>query len=217
MSLLHEPRFSSWLRGHVLCRLEGVSDRFAVTFDDGPSPSETPRILEVLARHGAHATFFMLKQPLLRHPALVCEVRAAGHELAAHGDGHLPLPLLLPPHVEYEIRAAADAIESVTGERPRHYRPPFGLMFPVQARAARALGLEPVLGDVYPEDPQRPGVERLMARMTPRLRGGSILILHDGTAWGNPDRSQTVEALDRILGWADERGMRAVSVRQLVA
>jgi len=217
VTLLHEPRFSGWVRGHLLCRLEGVSDRFALTFDDGPSARETPRVLEVLERHRAKATFFMLRQPVLRHPDLVREIRARGHELAAHGAWHLPLFLLPPPQLAREIRGAADAIESVTGERPRFYRPPFGMMLPSQAAFARGFGLEPVLGDVYPEDPERPGVDELMRRMVPRLRGGSILILHDGSAWGDPDRSQTVAALDRVLAWARERGLAAVGVRELVA
>lgn len=217
MSLVHDARFSSWVRGHLLCRREGIADRFALTFDDGPNARETPRLLEILARHGARATFFMLRRPIDRHPSLVREVRAAGHELAAHGDWHVPLFLLPPPQLAREFRAAGDALERVTGERPVHYRPPFGFMLPSQANFARRFGLEPVLGDVYPEDPQRPGVDRLMHRMLPRVRGGSIVILHDGSAWGDADRSQTLEAVDRLMDWAAARGLRAVPVRELVA
>ena len=216
MSLLHQPQVSGWLRGHLLCRIDGITDRFAVTFDDGPDPQATGRIRDVLARYGARATFFMLRGPIRREPALVRELHAAGHELAAHGDWHLP-PLLLPPLLlGWEIRAAADAIESVTGTRPRHYRPPFGLMLPAQARSARGLGLAPVLGDVYPEDADNPGVERIVERVLPRLRGGSILILHDGSAGRERDRSQTVAALDRILGTATVRGLTGVTVAELL-
>jgi peptidoglycan-N-acetylglucosamine deacetylase len=215
VSLLHEPRVASWLRGHLVCRYEGIADRFAVTFDDGPHPLHTPRILDVLDRHLARATFFMLRRPVLRNTGLVRRIHASGHELAAHGDRHFPLFALPPRALAREIRAAADAIEPITGRRPRHFRPPFGLMFPSQARFARALGFEPVLGDVYPEDARNPGVDRLLRRMEPRLRGGSILILHDGSAGFDCDRSQTVEALDRILTWAGERGWRGVSVGEL--
>ena len=216
MSLLHRSQVSSWLRGHLLCRIEGIEDRFAVTFDDGPDPRSTGAIRDVLARHGARATFFMLRDPIRRAPALVRELFDAGHELAAHGERHLPLPLLPPGVLRREIRAAADAIESVTGTRPRHYRPPFGLMLPAQARFARKLGLVPVLGDVYPEDAQNPGVERVVERVLARLRGGSILILHDGSAWGDRDRSQTVAALDRILVAAAARGLAGVTVAELL-
>ncbi len=217
MSLLHRPRVSGWLRGHILCRLEEPLDRFALTFDDGPDPRFTPQIRDVLARHGAHATFFMLAGPLLRQPTLVQELRSAGHELAAHGAWHAPLLVLPPAMLAHEIRAAADAIASVTGERPRHYRPPFGLILPAQARFARGLGLVPVLGDVYPEDAQNPGTDAIVQRVCARLTAGSILILHDGSAWVRRDRSQTVAALDRILGWAAARGLRAVSVAELLS
>jgi len=216
VSLLHDRTVSGWLRGHLLCRIEGIADRFALTFDDGPDPRWTPRVRDVLARHGARATFFMLKRPLARENGLARELAAAGHELAAHGDWHVPLPFLPPPQLAREIRAAADAIGELTGRAARHYRPPFGIMFPSQAAFARRLGLEPVLGDVYPEDARNPGVERLLRRVEPRLRGGSILILHDGSAWSNGDRAQTIEAVDRILGWAGARGLRAVTVAELL-
>ena len=216
MSLLHRPRVSGWLRGHLLCRIDGIEDRFAVTFDDGPDPRSTGRVRDVLARHGAHATFFMLRGAIGREGALVRELAGQGHELAAHGEHHLPLPFLPPPVLTREIRAAADAIEAITGIRPRHYRPPFGLMLPAQARFARRLGLVPVLGDVYPEDATNPGVETVVDRVLTRLRGGSILILHDGSAWFDRDRSQTVTALDRILAATAARGLTGVTVADLL-
>ena len=70
MSLLHVPHVSSWIRGHLLCRVDEVTDRLALTFDDGPSERNTPRILEVLARHGARATFFTLAHNVRRLPRL---------------------------------------------------------------------------------------------------------------------------------------------------
>jgi len=80
----------------------------------------------------------------------------------------------------------------------------------------RGLGLEPVLGDVYPEDPQRPGVERIVGRVTARLGAGSILILHDGSPFGDPDRRQTIAALDPILDHAAAAGLAAVTVGELL-
>ena len=217
MSLLHHPEVSSWLREHLLCRVEGVAGLFAITFDDGPDPRFTPRILDVLARHGAHGTFFMLRGALRRQASLVRELRAAGHEPAAHGAWHLPPPLLPAGLLAYEMSAAADALEHVTGERPRHWRPPFGMMGPVHARIAHRENLVPVLGDVYPDDAVNPGVARIVSRVQARLRAGSILILHDGSAWVGRDRSQTIEAVDTLLAWAAARGLRAVSVRELLS
>jgi chitooligosaccharide deacetylase len=81
----------------------------------------------------------------------------------------------------------------------------------------RAWGYAPVFGDVFPRDPERPGTERIVEWTLACLRPGSILILHDGSGYGDSDRSQTVEALDRILEQTAGRGLRAVSVGELVA
>lgn len=218
MSVLHTRRFSSWARGHLLCRVEGAGDRFAVTFDDGPSPTATRSILDVLERHGARATFFMLGGHVRRRPELARRVVEGGHEAAVHGDLHVPVPLLLAGAIRAQVRRCAASIEEATGVRPRFYRAPFGFMTPGQAALIRGLGFEPVLGDVYPEDPHRPGAGRIAERVLDRLRGGSILILHDGSPVGDggADRSQTVEALGLVLEGASRQGLRGVSVGDLV-
>jgi len=216
VTLLHQPDVSGWLRGHLLCRVEDTPGRFALTFDDGPDPVFTPRVLDVLARHGARATFFMLRPSVRRHATLARRVLEAGHEIGNHGDLHVPLLLAPPPLLAHEVDAGGRAIQQATGARARFYRPPFGLMFPAQARWVRARGYEPVLGDVYPEDPQRPGIETITRRVVSRLTAGSIVILHDGCAWIRMDRSQTVAALERILTWSDAHGLTGVSVAGLL-
>jgi len=216
MTLLHTTAFSSWARGHLVCRVEGVPDRFSLTFDDGPSRETTPRILDLLARRGARATFFTLAPNVRRAPALIGRMIREGHEVAAHGDRHWPLPLLLPGGIRREIERSVSAVVEAGGGTPRFYRPPFGFMMPGQAAFVRGLGLESVLGDVYPEDPQRPGVERIVGRVTARLGAGSILILHDGSPIGDPDRRQTIAALDPIMDHAAAAGLAAVTVGELL-
>ncbi|HEY6571870.1 MAG TPA: polysaccharide deacetylase family protein [Candidatus Eisenbacteria bacterium] len=215
MSLLHSPQYSGWARGHLLCRVEDMPGRFAATFDDGPNPAATGSILDVLARFDAHATFFMLGAHVRRHGDLARRIVAEGHEAAVHGDSHWPVPMLLPGTIRKQVLRCAASIEEATGVRPRFYRPPFGFMSPGQARFVRDLGFEPVLGDVYPEDPQNPGVDRIVSRVLPRLRDGSILILHDGSPAGNPRRGQTVDALAIILTEAARRGLRATTVAEI--
>lgn len=216
MSLLHTRRFSSWARGHLLCRVENVPDRFALTFDDGPGRHSTPAILDVLARRGARATFFVLAQSVQRHPEIVRRIVAEHHEVGAHGDRHWPLPILPPPLIRRELERCSDAVFEAAGVRPLHYRPPFGLMMPGQSWYVRRLGFVPVLGDVYPDDAHNPGVGRIVERVLPRLTGGSILILHDGSALRGISRSQTVAALEPILDDAERSGLRAVSVAELL-
>lgn len=217
MSLLHTRRFSSWARGHLVCRVDGVEDRFALTFDDGPHPDATPRILDLLAAHRATATFFVLAGNVRRHPALVRRAYAEDHEIALHGDRHWPLPLLPPPAIRGEVRRCAAAVAEAAGVKAAHYRPPFGLMMPGQSWYVRRLGYTSVLGDVYPEDPHVGAVEEIVRRVLARLTGGSILILHDGSPLPRADRSRTVAALAVLLEAAAARGLRAVTVRDLLA
>lgn len=216
MTLLHSRQVSGWARGHLLCNVEGVTDRFALTFDDGPHSRATGAVLDVLARHSARATFFMLGGNIRRFGDLVRRVASEGHEPAVHGNTHWPLPLLLPGGIRAQVSRCAEEIEHATGTRPLYYRPPFGFMSPGQARFVRSLGYEPVLGDVYPEDAHRPGAARIVRRVLPRLRAGSILILHDGSPMEHADRSQTVEALEIILSEAARRGWRGTTVSDLL-
>jgi len=216
MTLLHNAKFAGWARGHLLCRVEDVPGRFALTFDDGPSPVTTPQVLETLERHGARATFFTLAPNARRAPGLLRRMAAEGHEIAAHGDGHWPLPLLPPWGIAREVRASIASIVAATGAPPRFYRPAFGFMMPGQSAFVRRMGVESVLGDVYPEDPHRPGVDAIVRRVTTRLSAGSIVILHDGSPLGELDRSQTVRALDPILEHAARAGLRSVTVSELL-
>ncbi len=216
MSLLHARPISSWVRGHLLCRVESASGRFALTFDDGPSPRWTPRVLDVLARHGARATFFLLAGGIRRSPGVVRRLQEEGHEPALHGSHHLPLLMLPPWEIRAEIDRCVNALAAVDDRRARFYRPPFGFMLPSQARFVRALGYEPVLGDVFPEDTHLPGADRIVARVMRRLEAGSVLILHDGSPRGDADRSQTVAALDAILARTHADGLRAVTVGELL-
>ncbi len=216
MSLLHAPAVSGWVRGHLLCRVDSATGRYALTFDDGPSATWTPRVLDVLARHGAHATFFMLAPRIRSNPGVVRRLLAEGHEAGLHGSHHLPLLVLPPREIRAEIRRCLEALVEVDERQPRFYRPPFGLMLPSQARFVRTLGYEPVLGDVFPEDPQRPGAGRIVERVMRRLEAGSVLILHDGSPNGEADRSQTVEALETILARTHGDGLRAVALGELL-
>lgn len=216
MSLLHTRRFSSWARGHLVCRVDGVDDRFALTFDDGPSVRTTPHILDLLATFGATATFFVLAGNVRRHPEVVRRALAEGHEIALHGDRHWPLAILPPQAIRGEVERCARAVAEAAGVTAIHYRPPFGFMMPGQSWFVRRLGYTSVLGDVYPEDVHAPGVHLIVRRVRARLRAGSILILHDGSPFPHADRRQTVTALEPILADASRLGLRAVTVRELL-
>lgn len=217
MSILDSARVQRWLARFQLCRVEGVAARFALSFDDGPSPRNTPALLDTLARLHARATFFVLAARARRHADLVRRAHEEGHEIGIHGREHLPPLLLPPPLFAQQFHATAAAVEAACGVRPRRYRAPFGWLTPVQARQARTWGFEPVLGDVYPDDPHVKIGSVIAERTLAKLAPGSIVILHDSSVLGDASRSPTIEAVERVVVAARARGLAAVSVGELVA
>src|SRR5262249_45102434 len=162
---------------------------FALTFDDGPSPRNTPALLDALERHRARATFFVMASRARRHAELVRRAAAGGPAIrgprpppaAPRGPPPPPLPRAPPP------------------APPRHSRAPCGLLFPAQARWARGLGLTAVLGSIYPRDHAARSPAEITERVLPRLAPGAIVILHDSAVLKDPDRSATVAAVEAIL------------------
>lgn len=216
MNLVHAGWLPRWLGPDVACRAEGVTGRFALTFDDGPSPTNTPRLLDVLARHGARATFFVLEGHARRHPAIVRRAHEAGHEIGVHARDHLPPALMPRALLRRQLEATAAAIHEACGRRPGAYRAPFGMLRRSQARWVKALGFTPVLGDVYPEDPHESDPARIADATLRRLRAGSIVILHDASVLGDGSRAPTIEAVDLILAAAARMGLRSVPARELL-
>ena len=217
MSLLDWPPAFRWASRHLLCRVEGVADRIALSFDDGPSPTHTPLLIEVLRRHAVRATFFLLGVHASRHAGIARRLAEAGHEIGLHGHRHLPLALIPRRLRMRDLDAGRRAIRDATGVTPRYFRPPYGLLMPGQAADLRAAGLEPVLGEVYPGDHARPGAARIAARALARLRPGSILILHDASAVGDFDRRPTIAAVEVIVPALRARGLEPVPVGELAA
>ena len=216
MNLIHTPWPARWLGPDVTCRAEGEGGRFALTFDDGPSPTNTPRLLDVLARHGARATFFVLAAHARRHAAIVRRAHEAGHEIGIHARDHLPPALMPRALLRRQLEETAAVIADACGERPRCYRAPFGLLRRSQARWVRELGYAPVLGDVYPEDPHVREPALIAGETLRRLRAGSIVILHDSSVFRDAPRGPTIEAVELILGASARLGLRAVRVCELL-
>ena len=185
----------------------------ALTFDDGPDPIWTPRVLEVLERHGAQATFFMLGQRAAAHPELVAAVDSAGHCVANHGWSHRAVTRLSARERRREIRATH---ESLGPRAARMFRPPWGRM---NVRARRDLSLlqfQPVLWNVDVGDWGSDDSAAMMAALRERIRPGCIVLLHD-SIWDAgsrfTDRTPMLEALDKAL--ARESEMRFVTLPEL--
>jgi peptidoglycan/xylan/chitin deacetylase (PgdA/CDA1 family) len=188
-----------------------VERAVALTFDDGPSPEYTPRVLAVLRRLRVPATFFIVGYLAAEYPALVLAERHAGMSIGNHSYNHPEIPPfdeLPPPLVRDEIALANEALVRA-GVRPRLFRPPGGSTSPAIVHAARDLGERIVLWSVDPTD-WRPGIapKQIIQRVLAAVHPGSIVILHDGGG----DRSATVAALPGIVKGIRRKHLRLVAI-----
>ena len=184
----------------------------ALTFDDGPDPRWTPRILDLLRAHHAHATFFVIGAKVDQYPDLVRRIVADGNEVGVHTFSHAELAAVPPWRQRMELSLTRNAIAAATGRDVQLVRPPYSstpdAVTPgdlAAMRTAGGTGLLVVLADRDTEDWRRPGVDAIVRAAAPG-NGGAVVMLHDGGG----DRSQTVAAVDRILSGAG--GVRFVTV-----
>ena len=169
-----------------------------LTFDDGPDPEWTPRVLDVLARADVLATFFVIGRLAQQSAGLLREVRAAGHVVGNHGFSHRHPWTLTRARARSEVRSALDTITQVLGERPQWFRPPHGRLGAYLVEAAREEGQRVALWSVSAVDwgPLATS-DRIGARLA-ELRAGDIVLMHDGPLRHNrPD--QTLQVLPALL------------------
>jgi peptidoglycan/xylan/chitin deacetylase (PgdA/CDA1 family) len=201
---------NSWVFGRPLSRLPGQDAVVSLTFDDGPNPRATPRILDVLAREGVAATFFVLGRHAERWPELVRRMADEGHQLGNHGYWHRKLHRRTPGYVREDLVRGTDAIVLASGgHRPRHFRAPHGFRSPWVTPIARGLGQRTIGWSLGVWDSARPGAAEIARRAIEGVRSGSILLLHDGDGYdAEGDRMQTAEALPLIIDGLRARGFR---------
>jgi peptidoglycan-N-acetylglucosamine deacetylase len=154
------------LFGPIVCRTNSPR-KMAITFDDGPNPSITPKLLDLLDRYQAHATFFLIGTYARENPDLVRELAARGHVVGNHTETHPHLFWLGPAKIRIELRLGRAAIANILGAPPQWFRPPWGQRNPWLASAARELGMRVVLWTLLPGDWRAPTDEWLIERMRP--------------------------------------------------
>ncbi|GAA4439850.1 bifunctional polysaccharide deacetylase/glycosyltransferase family 2 protein [Phytohabitans houttuyneae] len=192
----------------------------ALTFDDGPDPVWTPRVLDVLAKHRTRATFFVVGAQVARHPDLTRRLLREGHELGVHTFTHPDLAELPSWRRRLEYAQTQDAIAYTTGATTPLVRLPYssgvdaldGPEWSV-AREAGGWGYVPVFNDIDSRDWARPGAASIVRSSTPEGDRGAVVLMHDAGG----DRAQTLAALDRLIPSLKQRGYRFTTVSEGVA
>ena len=190
----------------------------AFAFDDGPDPTWTPQVLDVLRRHRVPGTFFLLGSQMLRYPSLVRRELAEGHEIGNHSFTHPDLTTLPLWEQRWQLAQAQLAIVGITGRTTALMRPPYSFSTDSLddgswklVQDAHADGYITVLADVDARDWERPGVASIVGNAIPRNGRGAIVLLHDAGG----DRSQTVAALDILIPKLKAAGYRFTTVSQV--
>jgi peptidoglycan/xylan/chitin deacetylase (PgdA/CDA1 family) len=203
--------------GRTFTGLRPGTKQLALTYDDGPNDPHTLRLLEVLARHNVKATFFLIGRFAKQRPDIARELTRGGHVIGNHTFSHPNLIFASPSQTRMQLLDCEQSLTDAVGEHSKLFRPPFGGRRPDTLRIARALGLEPVMWNVAGRDWKGRPAEYIERRVRQRVRGGDVILLHDGghAAFG-ADRSQTVIATDQLLARYKSEGYEFLTVPEMM-
>jgi peptidoglycan/xylan/chitin deacetylase (PgdA/CDA1 family) len=199
--------------GATVTHSRGLSGQphVAMTFDDGPHPQNTPRLLDILRARNIKATFYVIGQNVDRHPGIVRRIVAEGHEIGNHTYTHRKLTVLGNTEVENEMRKTEEAIIRAAGVKPRTMRPPYGALLQQQRRMIfSSFSYPTIMWSVDPNDWRRPGPSVVASRILSGAHNGAIILAHDL-------HSPTVDAMPQTFDGLLSRGYQFITVSQLLA
>jgi peptidoglycan/xylan/chitin deacetylase (PgdA/CDA1 family) len=190
--------------------------RLALTFDDGPDPEWTPRVLDLLGGAGVRATFFLIGERAARAGGVVRRMAAEGHEVGNHSWSHRNLWFCGPRATTEQVRRGHDTLTELTGTPPRHFRPPWGMVNAAMFPAVRRAGERSVFWSIQPEGRRPAAADRQVSYVLRRAHPGAIVDLHD--AEGTPRApARLVEALLPLIEGLRERRYELTTVGELLA
>lgn len=196
--------------GKRVCSVPVKGKYVALTFDDGPHASLTPKALDILKRHGAKGTFFMLGQNAARNKSIVARAAAEGHELGVHTWTHIKMNSTARAKVDSEITRTQNVLADASGVVPRVMRPPYGATNKALIeKMYSTYGMATVLWDVDTLDWRKPGVNKVINTAVNQAKPGSIILVHDIHA-------TTLSALEGIVTGLQARGFQLVTVSELL-
>lgn len=207
------------VRKNTIYRVSSTEKLVALTFDDGPSPVWTPKILDELNKAKVKATFFMLGEHVARYPDVARRVAKEGHEIGNHTYDHHVLIYYTMEELENEIKYADNVIKGVTGVTTRYFRPPKAWLTPDEKVKVGQMGYKIILWSLNSKDWVTFDDKYIIRYISRNIRPGDILLFHDsGGAFSSEggDRSETVSCIARLVEKLKEKGYRFVTITQLL-
>lgn len=196
--------------GATITAVRTPSPVVAMTFDDGPHPRHTPRLLDMLRERGIRATFYLIGNRVVEYQAITRRIAEEGHEIGNHSWSHPFLNRLGDATVQREIDQTTSAIFQVTGRPPVTFRPPYGAFTHRQRNLLhQARSLPTILWSVDPQDWRRPGASAVANRILQHSHQGAIILSHD-------IHQGTIDAMPRTLDGLASRGLRFATVSQML-
>lgn len=186
--------------------------KIALTFDDGPHPTKTEKILDILDRYDVKATFFIIGSNAEYHPEIVAQEVLRGHEVANHSYSHTNLSKCTPEQIKKEIDLADRAIEKAAGIRPKLFRPPEGAYSENSVKIAGELGKNTIIWTVDTMDWANRSADDIVKNIKENVRSGSIILFHDFTS----AKAHTIEALEIIIPYLKSQGYEFVTVSDFI-
>ncbi len=207
--------------GRTFTGLARRTKQLALTYDDGPNDPHTLRLLDVLARHDVHATFFLIGRFVRQRPDIAREIARAGHIVGNHTFTHPLLTLMSEAAIRQELSDGRAALEDAIGGHPSAFsnlfRPPFGGRRPAVLRIARDLGLVTVMWSVTSNDWKARSAAVIEHKVARQIRGGDVILLHDGGhRQMGTDRSNTVAATDSLITRYKSAGYAFLTIPQMM-
>ncbi|HEY6767558.1 MAG TPA: polysaccharide deacetylase family protein [Candidatus Sulfotelmatobacter sp.] len=203
--------------GRTFTGLSHGARKLALTYDDGPNDPHTLRLLDILAKHGAQATFFQIGRYIRQRPDIAREIIKAGHVIGNHTFTHPLLVFKSASEIRKELVDCRSASQDALGKQVNLFRPPFGGRRPGVFQIARQLGFQPIMWNVTGYDWNASPAELIEKKVTQQIRGGDVILLHDGGHQQmGMDRAQTVIATDHLLAHFKKEGYAFVTVPQMM-
>lgn len=203
---------------NTLWRASASTNAIALTFDDGPDPAYTNRLLDILAEHKVPAAFFVVGNRVRQHPELVLRAHSEGHVIGNHTEHHSVLfHCSLWSKLRREIASCNEAIHTAIGSTPTMFRSPHGFKNPALADVVKAMAMTVVGWQVRGCDAVSTDPKAIETRVVESIQPGGIILLHDGSGLGGTnDRNATIEALPAIITRLREKGMKFVRLDELL-